>query len=138
MRVVKMHCSNQRKVKLIDRKTLIEAIILESYRFSREEYRGNPCVPIKPIKRKLMKTLRLNRTKFDELLLSEGCPSYHTDGLYLARCGLRQTSKLNYVTTNTEHPTFQNSFCFFQINVEIARTLVARQEAKPNTDTTAS
>ena len=68
--------------------------------------------------------------KFDKLLLSEGVPRYHEDGLGLASCGSRASSKLNYVTFDHDHPTFMNSFCFFEINPEIARKIIEAQ--KPN------
>jgi len=106
------------------RKQLIEEIIVQGYTFAVRKYRGVMCPSIRSIKRLVMRKLRLNRWQFDKLLLSNGIPSYHEDGLHLASCGSRQSSKLNYVTLDHEHPTFMNSFCFFEINPEIARKII--------------
>ena len=109
---------------MVTRKELIEEIIKESYKFSIEKYRGVMFVPIREIKPKLMKKFKLNRFKFDKLLLSEGEPFFHEDGLGLSRCGGYQSSRLNYVSSVKEHTSFMNSFCFFDINFEVAKKLL--------------
>lgn len=106
------------------RSELIREIIVQSYKYSITEYRGVLWVPIKAIKRKVMKKLKLKSKGFDLLLLSKGQPLYYEDGLSLGACGSRQTSHLNYITSNPEQPKFTNSYCFFLINSKIAKKLL--------------
>ena len=113
----------------VTRKQLIEEILVQGYSFAIREYHGVMCPHIRRIKPSVMRKFRLNRWEFDKLLLSEGVPYYHEDGLGLASCGSRASSKLNYVTFNHEHPTFMNSFCFFEINPEIAKKIIEAQKS---------
>ena len=108
----------------VNREKLIQEIIKEGYSFAIREYHGVTYVPVRVIKRKLMKKLKINRFEFDKILLSGGRPNYHTEGLNLASCGSRVGSNLNYVTHNYNHPTFMNSYCFFQINPEFVKELL--------------
>ena len=108
----------------VNREKLIQEIIKEGYRFAIEKYHGVTFIPIRAVKRKVMKKLKINRWEFDKILLSEYGPNYHTDGLSLASCGSRVGGNLNYVTHNHEHPTFMNSYCFFEINPEFAKELM--------------
>ena len=112
------------------RKKLIQEIIKEGYHFAIHEYRGVTFVPVRVVKRKVMKKLKINRFEFDKILLSEGRPNYHTEGLNLASCGSRVGGNLNYVTRDYNRPTFMNSFCFFQINPEFAKELERDLETK--------
>ena len=107
----------------VSREKLIQEIIKEGYRFAIREYHGVTFVPIRAVKRKVMKKLKINRWEFDKILLSKGRPNYHTEGLNLASCGSRVGGNLNYVTHDHEHPTFMNSYCFFEINPEFAKRL---------------
>ena len=108
----------------VNREKLIQEIIKEGYYFATHEYRGVTFIPVREVKRKVMKKLKITRFEFDKLLLFEGKPGYHTEGLSLSSCGGRVGGNLNYVTHNHEHPTFMNSYCFFQINPEFAKRLM--------------
>ena len=108
----------------VSREKIIQEIIKEGYYFAINKYHGVTFVPVRSIKRKIMKKLKINRREFDKILLSEGKLGYHTEGLSLSSCGGRVGGNLNYVTHNHEHPTFMNSYCFFQINPEFAKRLM--------------
>lgn len=108
---------------MIARNRLIQEIIKEGYQYAIQKYHGVTFIPVKAIKRKIMKKIKINRWQFDKILLSEGFPSYHEEGLGLASCGSRQTTNLNYVTRNPDKPTFMNSYCFFEINPNFAKNL---------------
>lgn len=108
----------------VTRKQLIEEIVIQSYNFSIREYHCVMTPPIRQIKPSVMRKLRLNRWQFDKLLLSEGQPTFYEDGFILCSCGQRESSGLGYVTRNPEHPTFMNSYCYFQLNPEIARKVI--------------
>lgn len=110
------------------KKDLITEIIKTDYEYSIKYSYCVSFVPIRAIKRKVMKKLKLNCKEFDRLLLSDGGPSYHEDGLGLNSCGSRMSSNLNYITSNPEKPTFLNSWCFFQINFEVAKKLQRRNK----------
>ena len=106
------------------RKQLIEEIIVQGHIFAVRHYHGVLTLPIRQIKPSVMRKFKINRWQFDKLLLSEGLPTYHEDGLNLCSCGQRESSKLGYVTLDFNHPTFMNSFCYFQLNPEIARKII--------------
>lgn len=108
----------------VDREQLIKEVLTVSYYVAIHKYRGVTFVPVREVKRKVMKKLKISRFEFDKLLLSEGKLGYHTDGLSLSSCGSRVGGNLNYVTHNHKHPTFMNSYCFFQINPEFAKELM--------------
>jgi hypothetical protein len=109
------------------RKQLVEEILFQGYMYVIHHH-GVAFVPVRQIKPSVMRKLGLNRWKFDKLLLSEGQPTYHEDGFILCSCGARESSKLGYVTYNHEHPTFMNSFCYLQLNLEIARKIVENRK----------
>lgn len=106
------------------RKELIEEIIAQGYTFAVQHGHGGLFPPIRNIKPSVMRKFRLNRWQFDKLLLSDGHPTYYEDGLNLCSCGQRESSALGYVTFSPEHPTMMNSFCYFQLNPEIARKII--------------
>ena len=108
----------------VSREKLIQEIIKEGYYFATHKYHGVTFVPVREVKRKVMKKLKINRWVFDKILLSKGILDYHKEGLHLSGCGSRVGGNLNYVTHNHEHPTFMNSYCFFQINPEFAKRLM--------------
>ena len=100
------------------RKELIQKIIKVGYQFSVSEYRGVLIIPVRAVKRKVMKIFGITRFEFDDILLLKTRPSFHEDGLHLSSCGGRKTTNLDYVTSDHSKPTFMNSFCFFHINKE--------------------
>lgn len=97
------------------REELIKKIVQIGLHLTYTKMHGVTIIHVRYIKRIVMKHFKINRVEFDKILLSK-FPSFHEDGLGLSVCGKRQSSNLNYVTRNPEHPTFTNSWCFFHIN----------------------
>ena len=111
------------------RKQLIEEIVIQGYKVALNKYHGGMCPAIREIKPSIMRQFKLNRWDFDRLLLSEGHLDYYKDGINLASCGRKVSTNLEYVTFDHEHPTIMNSYCFFQINPEVARKIIERHKS---------